>query len=128
MQALLKVCSQKAPRATIILTAIFPRNDNMAAMPVIEAINVRLARLADGKRVRFLNFNDRLADTEGRLFDGMMNAVDKLHPTEKGYQVWADGLKPLLRELLGPPAATDHSPAPTGDPSIKPTPQTSEFE
>jgi hypothetical protein len=43
--------------------------------------------------------------------------VDGLHPSLKGYQVWADGLKPILTELLGPPAATDHAPQPTGDPS-----------
>ena len=42
---------------------------------------------------------------------------DGLHPTVKGYQVWADGLKPLLTELLGPPATTDSAPPPTGDPS-----------
>ena len=29
-------CRQKAPTATIILTAIFPRNDNMAVMPEID--------------------------------------------------------------------------------------------
>ena len=29
----------------------------------------------------------------------------------------ADGLKPILTKLLGPPAATDHAPPPTGDPS-----------
>ena len=46
----------------------------------------------------------------------MMNA-DKLHPALNGYQVWADALKPILRDLLGPPAATDHAPPPTGDPS-----------
>jgi hypothetical protein len=46
----------------------------------------------------------------------MMNA-DMLHPTLKGYQVWADALKPILRALLGAPAATDHAPPPTGDPS-----------
>jgi lysophospholipase L1-like esterase len=113
------VCRQKAPAATIILTAIFPRNDNMAVMPEIDAINANIARLADGSVVRFLNVNDKLADKDGRLFDGMMNARDKLHPTLKGYQVWADGLKPILRELLGPPAATDHAPPPTGDPSVR---------
>ena len=32
-------CRAKAPKATIILTAIFPRNDNMAVMPVIDEIN-----------------------------------------------------------------------------------------
>jgi hypothetical protein len=35
----------------------------------------------------------------------------------KGYEVWAEGLTPILIELLGPPAATDHAPQPTGDPS-----------
>jgi lysophospholipase L1-like esterase len=110
-------CREKAPAATIILTAIFPRNDNMAVMPEIDAINANLARLADGQIVRYLNVNDKLADTDGRLVEGVMSARDKLHPTLKGYQVWADGLKPILRELLGPPASTDHAPPPTGDPS-----------
>jgi hypothetical protein len=63
-----------------------------------------------------------LADKDGVLFDGMMNAHDKLHPTLKGYQVWADGLRPVLTELLGPPAPTDAAPPPTGDPSAKPKP------
>ena len=42
---------------------------------------------------------------------------DKLHPALKGYQVWADALKPIFAELLGPPAQEDHAPPPTGDPS-----------
>jgi hypothetical protein len=50
------------------------------------------------------------------LVDGMMNA-DKLHPAIPGYQVWADALKPLFTELLGPPGKEDHAPPPTGDPS-----------
>jgi lysophospholipase L1-like esterase len=116
MKAIVDICRQKAPGATIVLTAIFPRNDNMAVIPTIERINGQVARLADGRRVRFLDINDRLADSEGRLFDGVMNE-DKLHPTIKGYQIWADALKPILRELLGPPAATDLAPPPTGDPS-----------
>jgi hypothetical protein len=48
----------------------------------------------------------------------MMNG-DGLHPTLKGYQVWADALKPLLTELLGPPASVDLAPPPTGDPSAR---------
>jgi (4-O-methyl)-D-glucuronate---lignin esterase len=115
--AIVDVCRRKAPDATIVLTAIFPRNDNLAVMPMINRINENLRQLADGKKTRFLNINDRLADPEGRLFAGMMNERDKLHPTTKGYQVWADALKPVFTELLGPPAATDHAPPPTGDPS-----------
>jgi lysophospholipase L1-like esterase len=118
IKAIVDACRQKAPHATIILTAIFPRNDKPEILPIIEATNQKIARLADGKKIRFLNVNKRLADNNGRLFDGVMNADDKLHPTVKGYQVWADGLKPHLTELLGPPAKTDQAPAPTGDPSL----------
>ena len=117
LRAIITVCNQKAPGATLIMTAIFPRNDNPAVVPTIKQINRNIARMADGKKIRYLDINDKLADEEGRLFPGMMNA-DQLHPTLKAYQIWADALKPILTEILGPPAKTDHAPPPTGDPSI----------
>ena len=117
LAAILNICRQKAPKATIVLTAIFPRNDSMAVMPEIDQINAGLARLADGGTVRYLSVNDKLADKDGQLFPGVMNERDKLHPTLAGYQAWADRLKPILLELLGSPASTDHAPPPTGDPS-----------
>ncbi len=120
VKAIVDACRRRAPSATVVVTAIFPRNDNLAVMPEINAINARLARFADGKRVRYLDINDRLADKDGRLFDGMMNERDQLHPTLRGYQVWAGALKPILRSLLGPPAPIDRAPPPTGDPSAKP--------
>ena len=118
LESVVKVMRSKAPDATLIVTAIFPRNDNLAVMPVIDQVNHKLSKLADGKKVRFLNINDKLADGEGRLFEGMMNARDKLHPMEKGYQVWADALKPIFTELLGPPKSEDHAPPPTGVPVV----------
>ena len=91
LKALVSACQQKAPNATLILTALFPRNDNLAVMPTINRINDNLAQMADGKRVRYLNVNDKLADKDGKLFEGI--SKDKLHPSLKGYQIWADGLK-----------------------------------
>jgi lysophospholipase L1-like esterase len=113
--ALITTCREKAPAAKIILTAILPRNDNPAVLPEIRRINDGLFKLADGQNIFYLSINDTLASAEGTLFDGM--TIDKLHLTAKGYQVWADGLRPLLTKLLGPPAQTDHAPNPTGDPS-----------
>src|SRR5205814_240914 len=81
IQAITRDCRAKAPNATIILTAIFPRNDDPALIPVIRKVNERIAHFADKRRVRYLDVNDRLADKDGKLFDGMMNAQDKLHPT-----------------------------------------------
>jgi lysophospholipase L1-like esterase len=116
IDALLRVMREKAPEAVIVLTAIFPRNDNLAVMPEIDALNAKLVRLADGTNIRFLNINDKLADNSGKLNEGMMNA-DKLHPTAKTYQIWADALEPILISLLGPRAGMDHAPPATGDPS-----------
>jgi len=121
IKAILDVCRQKAPTATIILMGITPRNDNMAVMPIINQINANIARFADGKKIRFVNINDRLADASGKLYEGMANA-DGLHLDVKGYQVWADALKPIFTELLGPPAKTDHAPPPTGDPKAQSNP------
>ncbi len=117
VQAIVATCREKAPRATLVVTAIFPRNDAPGLVPGIERINQNLARLADGKTIRFLSINDRLANKDGVLAEGV--TVDQLHLSLKGYQLWADALKPILTELLGPPAATDRAPPPTGDPSAK---------
>ena len=116
IKALIELSQRKAPNATIILTGIFPRSDS-AVIAEIVRINENISRFADGHRVRYLNINDKLADKNGNLFDGM--TVDGLHPTLRGYQLWADALKPILTELLGPPAATDRAPPPTGDPSAR---------
>jgi lysophospholipase L1-like esterase len=121
LRAIVDKCREKAPAATIVLVALFPRNDNPAVMPTITRINANLAAMADGKAVRFLDVNSTLADAQGTLFDGMM--PDGLHPSLKGYEVWSEGLKPLLTELLGPPATADHAPPPTGDPSASERPR-----
>jgi lysophospholipase L1-like esterase len=117
LEAVVRVMQSKAPNAVIILMGIFPRNDNLAVMPEIDRINANLAGMADGRKIRYLNINDRLAGPDGKLHDGMMNDRDKLHPLLNGYQVWADALKPVFTELLGAPASEDHAPPPTGDPS-----------
>jgi lysophospholipase L1-like esterase len=119
IRAILDICQAKAPEATIILTGVFPRNDNAGnptgVISVINRINERLAAMADGKKIRYININDKLADKAGNLFAGM--TMDRLHLSVKGCQVWADALKPILTELLGPPANEDHAPPATGDPS-----------
>jgi lysophospholipase L1-like esterase len=118
MKALLETLRQKAPKATIIVMGILPRNDGprpAAVMSSINRINENIAKFADGKTIRYLNINDKLGDKDGKLLVGMTG--DRLHLSLKGYQVWADALKPLLTELLGPPAKEDHAPPATGDPS-----------
>jgi lysophospholipase L1-like esterase len=121
LRALVDLSRRKAPNATIVLTGIFPRNDNrsapLAVVSEINRINENLARMADGKSIRYVNVNEKLADKDGKLFDGM--TVDALHLSLKGYQIWADALVPIFTEILGPRAVTDQAPPPTGDPSAR---------
>ena len=120
MSAILDTMQQKAPDATIILTGITPRNDRgVEIVATIDRVNDNLSRLADGKKIRYLNINSKLADKSGKLFDGV--TVDGLHLSTRGYQIWADALKPIFTELLGRPAKTDHAPPPTGDPAAQNT-------
>ena len=48
IKALVDLCRKKAPNATIVLTAIFPRNDSIAVIPTINRIKItdRGARVA----------------------------------------------------------------------------------
>ena len=120
VRAVLDVMQRKAPNATVILMGITPRVDSRggaSVMPTIAAINDRYARFADGRRIRYVNINAQLARDDGTPREGV--TVDGLHLSLTGYQVWADALTPMLREILGPPATTDHAPPPTGDPSAQ---------
>jgi len=119
VSAVVREIRKRAPDATVVITGITPRNDNIAVMPVINRANQQIAALADGKKTRYVNINAALALPDNRLREGMAN--DGLHLTVKAYQVWADALKPIFTEILGAPAAVDHAPPPTGDPSAQKT-------
>jgi len=117
VSAVVREIRKRAPEATVVITGITPRNDNIAVMPVINRANEQIAALADGKKIRYININAALAFPDNQLREGMAN--DGLHLTVKAYQIWADALKPIFTEILGAPAAVDRAPPPTGDPSAQ---------
>jgi len=117
IQAILMLIQRKAPDATIVVMGITPRNDRgTGIIRTINKINDNLAKLADERKIRFVNINTKLAGRDGKLIEGV--TVDGLHLSVKGYQIWSDALKPIFTELLGPPAKTDHAPPPTGTPAV----------
>ena len=115
IEAILATFRDKTPGATIVLTALFPRPQNRALAPTIQEINGRLAKLADGTTIRFVDINNRLTDADGDLLPGV--SKDGVHLEGRGYDAWASALKPIFAEILGPPARDDEAPPPTGDPS-----------
>ena len=118
VERIIQVFREKAPEAVIVLMGITPRNDNPAVMPIIDGINENIAKMGDGKRIRYVNINSKLVDQHGKFLPGMANE-DGLHLDVGAYQVWADAIKPILTEVLGEPAKVDRAPPPTGDPSVR---------
>ena len=115
IEAIIETCRRASPDAAVILTAIFPRYDNPAYAETIEQINARLKTLAEQKSVRLVEINPQLVAHGSE--DGATLFPDKVHPSIAAYQIWADALRPILTEVLGPPAQHDSAPPPTGDPS-----------
>ena len=97
---------KQSPSTKILLLAIFPRSEK-ATDPIrdkLKKVNAIIAKLDDGKTVKYLDIGDKFLDADGTLSTDIM--PDFLHPNAKGYQIWADAIKLQLKEWLGEPAAS----------------------
>lgn len=90
----------RLPQAKILLLAIFPRGEkpDHPQRVQIDQINPELAKLADGRSVRYLDIGDKFLAPDGTLPKEIM--PDFLHPSAKGYEIWAAALKAPLAEML----------------------------
>lgn len=101
VQAILTVLRARLPETKILLLGIFPRGAT-ATDPLRRlngAINDRLRQFADSQHVFYLDIGHLFLDSEGRLKPDLM--PDLLHPSERGYRVWAEGMEHQLKLLLG---------------------------
>ncbi len=98
----------KIPGAQILLLAIFPRgprknsigtwDDAVRRSEVIRAANLELAKLDDGKMIRYLDIGPKFLGPDGKIPNEIM--PDQLHPNAAGYKIWAAAMQPLLEEML----------------------------
>ncbi len=109
---IVKELREKLPETKVLVLAIFPRGprkakdgsipENAAAsaagwMTKINTANEALAKLDDGSNIRYLDIGDKFL-VDGKIPDDIM--PDQLHPNEKGYNIWADAMQPLLDEMM----------------------------
>jgi len=91
---------KRCPDAVILLQAIFPRGkepgDPLRAK--IKEVNGQIAKLADGGKVVYVDFGDRFLQPDGTISPEIM--PDFLHPSEKGYQIWADAIQPFIDRYM----------------------------
>lgn len=111
---IIEMIRAKIPETKVLVLAIFPRgagkdkksgkvtDENIAnaakRMEIINGVNAELAKLDDGKNVRFLDIGHVFVGQDGKIPFALM--PDQLHPNAAGYQLWADAMKPLLTEMM----------------------------
>ncbi len=88
------------PNSKILLNAVFPFEQavNSPKRKQVQALNKLIAKLGDNKKVFFKDYSKLMLQKDGSISPDIM--ADFLHPTTKGYQVWADAMTPDILELM----------------------------
>lgn len=88
---------QQKPRAHILLLAIFPRGQRPDDAGRLEAIKVNklLEQLGRERNVTFMEIGAKFLEPDGTISREIMG--DFLHPTYKGYQIWAEAVEPWMK-------------------------------
>jgi beta-glucosidase len=87
-----------SPDSKVLLLGIFPRDEKPSVVRrQLQQVNKLIASLDDGKRVKFLDISGRFLARQ-TLREELM--PDFLHPSEKGYEVWAEAVKGTLADML----------------------------
>ncbi len=87
------------PMAKILLLAVFPRSTpNDPVRETIAEINKKISRLHDEKRVHYMDIGEKFLDENGFIPKDIMS--DALHPTTKGYEIWAKAVKEKIFSLM----------------------------
>jgi lysophospholipase L1-like esterase len=101
IKTIVKTIQEKTPSTKVMLLAIFPRDakPDSPRRAKIAAINKSIAKLDDGKKVRYLDIGPKFLQEDGTLTRDIM--PDLLHLSPRGYEIWGDAIAPLLKEMLG---------------------------
>lgn len=95
IKAIVAEYRKRCPEAHILLLAVFPRDG--ARDPIrskIADINKSISVLDDGTHVTYLDIGEKFLDQGGNIPKDVM--PDGLHPSAKGYQIWADAIQPVI--------------------------------
>ena len=103
IQLLLNEYETRCPAAHILLLGVFPRG-GPAKTPLrdwVAKINSLISADDDGKRVTYLDIGAKFLQPDGTLTADIM--PDFLHPSPKGYEIWANAVQPVI-DTYFPPA------------------------
>ena len=96
------------PETRVLVVGIFPRvQANLNAK--IPEVNKLLAKLDDGKMVKYIDFGKQFLLADGSL--NMKIFTDGTHPEDpEGFRIWANAMQPTVDEWLKTPPVADVPP------------------
>jgi lysophospholipase L1-like esterase len=88
------------PNSKILLNAVFPFDQAPSSgnRSKVKKLNKIIATLGNNKTIFFKDYGPSLLQKDGSISPETM--ADFLHPTAKGYQVWANAMTPDIHTLL----------------------------
>ncbi len=99
--AIIKKYQEVCPDAVIILQATFPTKEpGSKYRKAIEALDKLLPNLAEPGKVTYIDFGDKFLSPDGTISKDIM--PDGTHPVEKGFQIWAAAIQPILDQYFPP--------------------------
>ena len=102
---------EKLPHTKVLLLGTFPKDPSPTTPDrrKIQEINSLIAKLNDGKWIRFCDLSPNFVGADGALSSEI--SPDGVHLSAKGYQIWADAMRALLTELKADPSSSPAAPA-----------------
>ena len=89
---------ETVPRALLFYVAITPSRARWELWPVAQRANRLIEeRVLANPRLRFIDLTGRLLDRDG-LPDRTLYRSDGLHPSKRGYEVWAAAIRSALEK------------------------------
>lgn len=67
-------------------------------MDKIRAINADMTKLDNGNSIRFLDLGPKFTSADSTIAQAFM--PDQLHLSAAGYEIWAEGMAPLLEGMM----------------------------
>jgi lysophospholipase L1-like esterase len=98
---IVKKLNTKLPETQVLILGVFPRgaSESDAKRQVNQKTNAIVSKLADGKRVHYLDIGKSFLTEDGTLTREVM--PDLLHLSPQGYTIWAEAIEPFVSKTLG---------------------------
>jgi lysophospholipase L1-like esterase len=97
VRAIVDTLRKQKPRAKILLLAIFPRGEHPTEPDRLKVaqVNKLIEPLGKQKNVTYMDIGAKFVEPDGTITRDTM--FDFLHPTDKGYQIWAEAVEPWVK-------------------------------